>query len=347
MDNYNSLNAKVKAMKSRLLDYDDYYYLSNLKNVLNVAVKLRSYPEYERYLSNIDEIDLRRNNIERKITISLYENYIKLYNFINDFSTRKFINDLFLKNQIHTIKLLLCILYDERNVIYSLPEFLKTAFKNYKINVNSLVNAKSIDEFIQCLRNTEFYFPLSKFYNSNPTLFELEFELDIFYYMNLKKSIKKYLNKKDKLVMDKIIGSEIDLRNILWIHRLKKYYNYEKDQIYSKIIPIRHRLNKQNINDMIEAKTEQRFFDELEKTCYYDVFKENIEEKKFIQTMTQIYKKEKLKYPNSIAVVSEYIHLKEVEINNITTLIEGVRYSIKDDEIMTFLSIFKTRTEVI
>lgn len=341
MNIYNSLNSKIKAMKSHLLTNEDYYNLSNIKTVEDVAVKLRDFEGYEKYLSDINVYELRRNLLERRIRISLYEDYFKIYNFVNNYELRKYLDGLFMRNEIHIIKLLLCIIYDDKNIYYSIPE-VKDIFNNKnKFDIAKLINSKSVREFIENLRNTKYYNILERVYDENCSLFDLELQLDLFYYMNLYKIKNKYLRKKvDRNVMSSINGTEIDLRNIIWIYRLKTYYNLEKTLIYTQLIPIHYMLTNENINNLVESKSFEEFKHELEKTRYYNVFKNTgIAEKGFNEKMNLIYRKERAKYPNSISEVVSYIHFKEIEINNITTLFEGIRYSLAPNDILKYLTL--------
>ena len=44
-------------------------------------------------------------------------------------------------------------------------------------------------------------------------------------------------------------------------------------------------------------------------------------------------------YPESMVAVYAYMNLKEVELNNITTIIEGIRYNLNPDFIRTHIGL--------
>lgn len=48
-------------------------------------------------------------------------------------------------------------------------------------------------------------------------------------------------------------GSKIDLLNIQWIYRAKKYYNMKPADIYLMLIPIHYKLSTELVKDMVEA----------------------------------------------------------------------------------------------
>jgi len=69
-----------------------------------------------------------------------------------------------------------------------------------------------------------------------------------------------------------VLGTEIDLRNILWIYRLKKYYQVFGDAIYGFLIPVNHRLSVDILAKMIACKDVAELQSVLSNTIYSTVF---------------------------------------------------------------------------
>ena len=65
--------------------------------------------------------------------------------------------------------------------------------------------------------------------------FEIENELDKIYFENLEKTVKGSSKK-----LEKLIGIQADLFNILWLYRCKRYFGMEKEEY---LIPYRYRLS--------------------------------------------------------------------------------------------------------
>jgi len=80
------------------------------------------------------------------------------------------------------------------------------------------------------------------------------------------------LDEIDRLSMQRIVGTEIDLQNILWVFRLKKFYEIYGDNAYSYLIPIRYRISKDSFTKMVECKDILSFKSEVSTTIYNSIF---------------------------------------------------------------------------
>jgi len=140
--------------------------------------------------------------------------------------------------------------------------------------------------------------------------------------------------------MEHIKGTEIDLRNIMWIYRLKNYYSVTGSRIYAYLIPINYRLKTASINRMVQSGDSQSLMDEITGGPYGEIFTdfENLE-LKFGRAMHKVYMEEAKKHPDSLAVVANYLFEKEMELHNITTILEGVRYGLPAMTILSYLSL--------
>lgn len=335
---YGSLNAKVKAMRGRLLRYDDYYNLSQQRTVEDVVSNLREHPAYEPFLYEIEGKNLRRGKIEQKILFSLADDFSRIYNFIYDFGLKSFFDGFFLRNEIMILKHLLLSIYDNRDVSYTIPELHTLISSNLKIDLSRLVESKTVRDFIENLKGTIFYGILSTGYDENTNLFNLEMKLDVYYYIHLWKFQNKYLDKSNRTAMMRINGTEIDLRNILWIYRLKYYYKLNVSEIYSYLIPINYKLRNRQLIRMVEAKSVEELWGEIKSCPYANAFDEDKTiESCYYSAMNSAYFRSQIQNPNSLALAIGYIHLKEIEIKNITSLLEGVRYSLKQEEILRYI----------
>ncbi len=337
---YSSLNAKIKAMGSMLFVYEDFVALSKLKTVEELGRRLRELPAYKTAMESLRDDELTRNPIERKIVLSLSDDFSRIYSFITDHRIRRFLDAYFLKNEIHIIKLLLCSVFDERDVAYSLPEANNLLGKKLFIDIPKLETSKTVSEFIENLKGTEFHTVLNDIYDDFSTLFELEMHLDIYYYMNLWRKKDTYLQGENKETVTHIIGTEMDLMNIMWVYRLKTYYNLPSDKIYTNILPINYRLSSAVIKRLVETKTSEELMDEIYQCYYGKFFRENVKlEKVFYKEMVKVLKKSCVQHPKSLAVTLDYMFYKEVEEKNIISLLEGIRYGLEYNEILKYLTL--------
>ena len=231
------------------------------------------------------------------------------------------------------------MIYDKRNIEYDLPELNLLIGSKLKIDVNRLKSSNSVQEFINNLAGTQFFNLLNDAYKQSQKLFDLEMQLDLYYYIHLQKLQKKYLHGENKAILAKIKGTEIDLINISWLYRMKQYYNFDNAAVFSYLLPIKYKLSANEISALVNANTLAEFEKIVYNTYYGDLFKDgNLKiERVFYKTLSRIYYKFYLQSKNNIVNAAYYIYLKELETDNITSLIEGIRYKLPSEKIIGYL----------
>ncbi len=324
---YKGVNAKVRAMSGKLLKNDDYMALMNANSVHEVWLMLKELPSYKNItLSSEPTI----NSIERNLLFALAEDYRKLNKFINDYKIKRFLQAVGLKIEIYIIKQLLCVIFHKRDT----ADFGNMQNKQLLIDVEKLKSSQSVNEFIENLKGTIFYNSLYDIYREDTGLFELESYLDLFYYVNVWKLKDRYLNKTDKAVVERVIGTEVDLLNIIWIYGLKKYYSLPNNLIYTHLMPVKYRLDAKTINRLVETESDEQLLLEIYSTPYGKSFLKSAEpEHVHYKEMTKTYHAAKAFSRESLSVILEYLYLKEFEIKNVITLLECVRYGFDKKEI--------------
>lgn len=336
---YSGITAKVKAMESNLLKNDDYVKISNLETVSEFINFLKLNPAYEPLFSGFDEGSLHRGQVEEIIVNSLFNSYGRIYRFCNR-EQRKAL--LFLSFRFETNIIKYCL----KHVFNNECEYKGSSFDPYfskclKINLEQLYTARSMDEFINMLKDTEYYPIFRAIQNTNnPTLFDYEIQLDINYFKKVWKMKDKYLKGDSNKAYTEILGKQVDLLNILWIYRSKKYYDIDPTKIYSYIIPISYKLKKKEITALIESNSVDELISLVSNSYYvkvYGITEITSFENLYRTLLSKIYKSNKQKYPNSMAPVQQYLYFKELEIDNLTTVLECIRYRLQPNEILSYI----------
>ncbi|MDR3239652.1 MAG: V-type ATPase subunit [Clostridiales bacterium] len=359
---YSGINAKISAMRGNLLTRADYESLCGLDSVERVGMKLREYPAYQKFMAGMEGAELHRDMIEQKILLSLSDDFIHIYRFIPSFNIRKYLYAFFLSYEINVIKLLLCMVYDERDIEYSVPELNLLIGEELHLDVAKLKNAKTVAEFIENLRGTGLYSMLSDSNAAEGSLFEMETQMDLYYYMNLWKRQKQDLDSDNRRLMEKIKGTEVDLRNIMCVCRLKKYYRLNDSRIYAYLIPANHKLKRSQLMKMAGCADMEALAAEIARSPYGAAFSNpdssslggsnlggsnlggsslgNLE-KCYYREMMKSYDRAAAARPRSLAHTVRYVFYKELELRNLISLLEGVRYRLSPREIMLYLNLPK------
>ena len=328
-----ALKTKLRAMRGGLLKRNDYISLSRLGSVEEVGASLKNFPGYDRALGPLSSERLRRAPLERRLVFSLTDDYADIRRFVTGYRVRGLMENFFLKYEIRIIQTLITNISDERPGGFDPEELNRETRSVFNIKLAGLLSAKTVPELIAGLKGTAYYPVLSRVYRGDISPFTLVNQLDLFYYLNLWDKVNGYGDKKEIEPLRRVVGTEIDLKNIIWVYRFKRYRT-EASTIFAHLIPAGYAMSMPELKRIAEAggesaaKKYKRVFvkDASLEACYHS---------KMIETMERVFKKE----PDSAALIFAYLFFKELEIYNVTSLIEGVRYGLPPSDILSYLSL--------
>ena len=316
---YPSLVAKLKGMKAKNLtktDIEDLLKQNNLVSVNNI-LKQKNY-----HLSGLED-NFDRIKIENELNKILIDDIEKIYKYLSSKDKEK----LRIYVSEYEIDILIRILKKiklskiEDSEIQNIELWTEKIFKELK----GITRINTINEFLQYADKTDFKELLEenlKDKNINDVdLFMLEMKLDILYFENVFKNIKDA--SSSKLIKDKI-----ELTNIIWIYRMKKFYNMETDEISSNII----KTDKQStlIQEIIKQNDCENIIEVLKKSKYKNIFKEdekyfeNYAKRYMYRKYKKIFKQGKYNFSTIIA----YLNLDKILIENIINIVGGIEYEI-------------------
>lgn len=335
---YSGIITKTKALEAKSITYENYQSISNMDSVIDFVSYLKNHVGYKDVLSGIDETVIHRGQLEGIFINGLYEDFSRIYHFANP-EQKKVLDLIFFRFEVNILKSYLHKVYSQSKE-YNSSVFNEFFSKHSKINFKALASSKSMDEFINHLKGTQYYSVLTNIQKTEISTFDYEMKLDIHYFMQAWK-LKDKLLKGDNLKAEtSSLGLEIDLLNIIWLYRSKKFYNIHIQDAYSYIIPVTYKLKKEKLIKLMEASTMEEFYAVLKTTSYEslipDLMSGNIE-LAYQKLVTKNYKINKNKYPTSMAPVSYYLHLKQLEINQLTTALECIRYKLDPQDTMKYI----------
>lgn len=337
---YSGLTTKVRAMEHFLLKKEEYEQIMNLSSVAELVGYLQNHPAYQDIFDGIEAIDLHRGSLEQLLYLSKYQSFAKLYNFAS-VKSRRFLQLYFVRYETRLLKQMIRELLDEKQISLDVRALAPYFERFSDLDVIRLATAGSMDEFIDILAGTKFQTSVKLVYAlSGATLFDYEISLDLFYFTRMWKGKDKYLKGKDLEIVTMIYGTTIDLLNLQWIYRTKKYYNVTNSSIFALIIPINYKLRLTHIKQLVEQDSVGTLEEFLLETPYkkFAIQKDTL-------TLEQIYRilqdqthyRLMRKHPYSLAAVNHYLYKKHVEVKKLITLTECIRYGYTPAEIRTLL----------
>lgn len=335
---YSAITTKVRAMQSHLISDDQFQTLSGVEDVRSAADFLKQLPAYADFFSDLDDTKLHRAHIEQLLTLSEYRDFARLYRFSNQ-AQRRFLNLYFMHYEIGIIKQTLRNVLSQQKMDLNLSVFQDFFDKHASIDLVALSQTGNLTDFITHLEGSPYHDLLAKLTEQGKTsLFDYEMELDLYYFKSIWKVKSKILSKSERKILDACFGSRLDLLNLQWIYRAKKYYHLPPADIYALLIPVNYRLRSTEIRRLTEASGTEEFFAALKDTYYGSTRYPQLDETPdlellYHEILNQIYAATGQKHPYSIAILDSYLYFKEREKRRIITTIEGIRYGLSAGDI--------------
>ena len=337
---YSGIVTKIRAMESKLLKPEQFTEIANLGNVPEIVDYLKKNTAYAEVLDSLDESQIHRGNIEKVLIQSLYHDYTKIYRFCGQ-KQRRFLKLHMKSYEIDLINYCLRIVINHYKQPFDLNY--KRAFfdRYYQISIEKLITSRTTDELVENLKDTEYYAPLRKLKDSqNVTLYDYDLTLNLYYFTTIWKEQKKVLKKADLDLFMRDFGSRIDLLNLQWIYRAKKYYNMKPADIYLLLIPIHYKLSTDLVKELVEAPGLEEFENAVARTSYarhYNFRQDLTIEQMYSECLNYLYTVDRRRNPYSIAAVNTYLFLKEEELKKLTTAMECIRYSLTPGETLAYV----------
>lgn len=338
---YSGIITKTRAMQKNVIPKADYEKIANMDTTSDLINYLRNNPSYTDILRNRDEHGLHRAQAEQILADSMHLDFAKLYRFANQ-GQRKVLSLVFFRFEVSILKSCLRNVYSS-DTTYDLLLFEPFFAKHSDLKVKELAASQSIDEFISHLVGTQYHELFKKLQATNHiTLQDYEVQLDIYYFKKIWKLKDHIMSGANLKAVTKIYGTQIDLLNLLWIYRSKKYYDVETGKILASIIPINYKLTKREVAALVEAVSVEDFMKQVQSTYYgklTDATNSDSLELLFLRMHEKLYDTCSSKFSTSMAPVLKFLYLKELELDMLTTSIECIRYKLGPGEILDYLKL--------
>lgn len=342
---YSAIAAKLKAMHANFLTDEDFEQLLSKKSVNDICAYLKSTAEYSDSLENVDEHNVHRGEIEILLERNLVGDYVRLYSFMDN-SKRELLKFWFMRYELEFLKREIRHIYTHEAVNNDevaqgrFDMFFKT---HTKINRDIMRGAASLSDCIEACKDTPYMKALQRAENLGADFFSLGMMLDGMYYAEVWRTLNLKFDKSQRSLMRLHMGSKIDLHNIMWIYRGKKYFKFENEIIFTYLLPAKYRLSEDMIRNMVMAENVENMVRAARETPYGGLF-DGIEDGVFIEenysrAMYCLDKRIFVNNTDSMAAVYAYLALKEIEQKKITAIIEGIRYNKNPETIKNHINI--------
>lgn len=330
---YSGISTKIRAMERWRIKPEQFEKMAALESVPEAVRFLRSLPPYDKIFSGVEDKELHRGRIEQLLNLAQYQDFASLYQFAN-MKQRRFLDLYFMHYEIGIVKTCLrngaghC---EEAQELLGFKEFFD---RHSSVDLERLSQCRSIDEVIAGLKGTIYYGPLENLRQKGQAVLPAcETAVDMLYFKTVWKIKEKYLSGQEKRDLTQCFGTRMDMLNLQWICRAKKYYHLPEGEIYAMIIPISLHLKKTEIRAMAQAEDVEQVYGIIQNSWYGRLDLGILEKGQSLEgpsreVIDRIYELTSRKEPYSASVLNSYLYFKEREIEKIITTIERVRYGV-------------------
>lgn len=337
---YSHLEAKIRVMYGNMLKDEDFDKLITQKSVNDIAAYLKKNTYYRKYFEGLDEASIHRGQLEVMLTRSLVTDALKIAKYLkgNEKTIYRFV---YRKLEVEDIKKMLRAL-QQGKPLSSLDR--KTLFVSRLSNIdfNVSLKANNVRELMDSLEDTRFYNILKPLVKNDYQidLFAAEMALDLYYFKRLHEQIDRLSSGKDKNILREAYGLDADFRNLMWIYRAKRFYGIQKEIIYTYLVPGGLKIKKNDLIELIETTDIDDLITKYKRGPYgkYIDFESDHWTNSFYSYFGHKQRMNMRLMQGTIAPIIGYIFIKEIEVMNLTTIIEGVRYHASNDTIEAYLS---------
>ncbi len=341
---YAAGNARVRVKYSTLLTRKDFVALSEATDLDSLLTQLKTTP-YGAYLELAKDKELTARRAAFLIRQRLSDEFHTIINASPD-SAKNVLTQVYRLHEVNNLKAVLRGIVINSN--WDKVRFVLFPFgPEGVLPAQAMVESGNVAQAVELLRGTPYYdtlaFAMNR-YSAEQSLFPIEVALDLAYWRELWSEVKK-LSREDQDYALRIIGSMLDMNNLMWAIRYSVYHKLSEEEVINYTLPIGYRVHDDSIRS-IAAGAE---ITHIVKNLYPDLRNvddvlldlhtglprlEMMLEKQIAQKCHGVFEGN----PFQIGIPLGYLVLLDYEIRDLTVLIEAKANQIPVDKYSEFLT---------
>jgi V/A-type H+/Na+-transporting ATPase subunit C len=244
-----AINARVRVMYSTLLTKQEFTTLSESVDLESFVNQLK-HTAYGPYLELAKDKEITARRAAFLIRNRLSDAYHTIINFLPEY-TRPLMLQFYRYNEINNLKAVL------RGIITS-STWDRVRFVLFPYGPEGVLPAQmmlesgNVNQAIEMLNGTPYYNTLTfamKRYSIEQSLFPIEVALDLDYWRDLWKEVKN-LSGEDKDYASRIIGSLLDMNNLMWAIRYRAYHDLSEEEVINYTLPFGYHVHDADIRSI-------------------------------------------------------------------------------------------------
>jgi V/A-type H+-transporting ATPase subunit C len=249
---YAAISARVRAMYAELLSPQDIVRLSEAPDFLSLFNLLKA-TAYGPYLDGLKDKDINPRRVIIQVKRKLADAFYSVIQMA-PVETRPLVKQLYRYYEVGNLKAILRAIltvsaWNTETGLWERVRDVLFPFRDSVLPAQAMVESGSISTAVDLLHGTPYEETLSfamKRYSSEQNLFPIEVALDLSYWRRLWSEAQR-LTGQDREHSVRIIGSLLDMNNLLWAIRYKVYHKLSEEEIINYTLPFGYRVKDSDI----------------------------------------------------------------------------------------------------
>ena len=250
---YAAISARVRAMYAELLTPQDMIRLSESPDFVSLFNALKN-TAYGPYLEGLKDRDINPRRVIIQVKRKLADAFYSVIQMA-PVETRSLVKQLYRYYELGNLKAVLRTLVTvqtwntEAGLWERVRDVLFPLGSASVLPAQAMVESGSVAAAVDLLQGTPYEEILSfamKRYSAEQNLFALEVALDLSYWRRLWSEAQK-LTGQDRQHSVRIIGSLLDMNNLMWAIRYKVYHKLSEEEIINYTLPFGYRVKDSDI----------------------------------------------------------------------------------------------------
>lgn len=335
-----ALNSKIKVLSGKLLKPEDYDRLLQAETIEEAVVYLVEETRYKELLFGLEPDELDRQNLESVLQKSHFKELERLYKFMPELH-KKFFVTIFMRYEVENIKAMIRTMISEGRLTSLMPKLF--IHHTSRLPYDMIGNSQSLQELVEALKGTPYHRVLNSYMNEPPDKmrFYMEMALDRTYFDRLRSAVKD-LPKDEQPQVGLQVGMNIDLLNLQWIYRGRRFYGLGPEELVNYALEggkdfgfedLKRLCYTSSISELVDAIKSSRYGLLIGDAEDFETYMERSMERFLYMT----FMKQKNKNIMNIVEMLAYMHRVEFEIRDLFSILEMKRYGIHGEDGKPFL----------
>lgn len=244
-----AINSRVRVMFSTLLTKQDFASLSETADLEGLISQLKN-TAYGPYLDRAKDKELTARRAAFLLRSRLSESFHSIIHTSPEY-TRALLTQLYRYYEINNLKAVL------RGIITKSPwdrvRYVLFPFGSEGVlPAQAMLETGNVTQAVELLRGTPYYETLAfamKRYSAEQSLFAIEVALDLNFWRELWKE-EKALPSQDREYSSRILGSLLDMNNLMWAIRYRAYHNLSEEEVINYTLPFGYHVHDEDIRSI-------------------------------------------------------------------------------------------------